>query len=615
MYCLHQLALLNNLRSQADNRKYQITLFETAENVGGRISTHRIYKDLEAEDCNIPRMKQLKDLEFYLEYGPMRLELDQQILLKHLLTTFHIKEVDDQELSIKNNKPFLVNFDKYKSESTDSERMYQSYGAEAEQKNGLDLLKLALVRIFLSVELTTGSSYEERLFNESVTRLRRTLQNTKYKWEDLIMEPSFSAEHERWRKELDEWISKRTERDYQNFREFAKMGGVYLYEMGFWNLLSDLMSHNAVSKMSELGTFYHLIPENPNAIEWIIFWLRNFKSSEMLKGIYGGMQCIVDELKIAIETNGVNWANQVKLGHTLRSVSTEGDKVTLEFADGARESNFDHVILALPYWPLKRLAIRNDQLFTADVVEDLDAVFGFPLSKCFVGVKKAWWRLRRTDEEMTNRGALQFPTREVHYMTSKRCKEKGIIERDKLEAGAIMAYADRPATAFWGNYVKKQGSQVRPECWSARDGDTSKKNSRLIKKLVNLIQENAPNKLNFSESDIIFYGIRDWGREPYGGAAHYWRPERKSWEVLARLGAFTINELSRPNFHVCGEAYSDYQGFIEGSLRSAAYVLHHIDDRFMKHLSKDLGSEHKEYFKDLEGWVKRLDETRQELGT
>lgn len=33
----------------------------------------------------------------------------------------------------------------------------------------------------------------------------------------------------------------------------------------------------------------------------------------------------------------------------------------------------------------------------------------------------------------------------------------------------------------------------------------------------------------------------------------------------------------RGKIHVCGEAYSDYHGFIEGSLRSAAHVLHRID--------------------------------------
>jgi monoamine oxidase len=42
-------------------------------------------------------------------------------------------------------------------------------------------------------------------------------------------------------------------------------------------------------------------------------------------------------------------------------------------------------------------------------------------------------------------------------------------------------------------------------------------------------------------------------------------------EAIDRLKAFSlIGQPGRGNLHVCGEAFSDYQGFIEGSLRSAA---------------------------------------------
>jgi Flavin containing amine oxidoreductase len=234
--------------------------------------------------------------------------------------------------------------------------------------------------------------------------------------------------------------------------------------------------------------------------------LRNLKSPR-LKGIYGGMLCIVDELKAAIVGTGVNWANQVKTRHTLQSISTERNKVTLKFANGAKAPNFDHVILALPYWPLKELSIRNDQLFATKTVEDLSSVFGFPMTKCFVGVKRAWWRDKYSDEEMTNKAALQFPTREVHYMTTKQCKEKagknGKLPKEEIREGAILAYADRPASAFWANYVTKQGPQVTPECWSARHGDPNTKNIRLVKKIVKLLQETAP-EVKFSEDEYYF---------------------------------------------------------------------------------------------------------------
>ncbi len=52
-------------------------------------------------------------------------------------------------------------------------------------------------------------------------------------------------------------------------------------------------------------------------------------------------------------------------------------------------------------------------------------------------------------------------------------------------------------------------------------------------------------------------------------------------DVPKALGRLTVfNLLGREgvdNLHVCGEAYSDYQGFIEGALRSSKAVLKTID--------------------------------------
>ena len=69
--------------------------------------------------------------------------------------------------------------------------------------------------------------------------------------------------------------------------------------------------------------------------------------------------------------------------------------------------------------------------------------------------------------------------------------------------------------------------------------------------------------------------IRDWSKDSYIGAAcHAWRHGVKSWEVRERLQAFGLHDAPEvKNVHICGEAYSDYQGFIEGALRSAEAVV------------------------------------------
>jgi len=82
----------------------------------------------------------------------------------------------------------------------------------------------------------------------------------------------------------------------------------------------------------------------------------------------------------------------------------------------------------------------------------------------------------------------------------------------------------------------------------------------------------TPQEIHVWQQQAIHdYAIRDWSRAPYGAGCHAWAPGAKSWEVRADLSAFGFSgQEDVKNLHICGEAYSDYQGFIEGALRSAA---------------------------------------------
>ena len=88
---------------------------------------------------------------------------------------------------------------------------------------------------------------------------------------------------------------------------------------------------------------------------------------------------------------------------------------------------------------------------------------------------------------------------------------------------------------------------------------------------------------------ILAYGIRDWSAPPFGGAAHVWLPGERADKAESStatgcpLIAFSLrgraNEGYARNVHVCGEAYSGFQGFIEGALRTAEEVVETIVDR------------------------------------
>jgi monoamine oxidase len=82
-----------------------------------------------------------------------------------------------------------------------------------------------------------------------------------------------------------------------------------------------------------------------------------------------------------------------------------------------------------------------------------------------------------------------------------------------------------------------------------------------------------------AEAELISsFGIRDWGREPFEAGCHIWKAGLDVEEAIKELTAFSLNgeSSSNENVHICGEAYSDFQGFIEGGLRTALRAIKQI---------------------------------------
>jgi hypothetical protein len=472
---------------------------------------------------------------FRAEFGPMRIEPRDQPLLKDLLEFLGIREPRGGPESDFD----LTGFPAYASEPP-LEPKFTLHGEEAEQSSLLDLLLLAIRRV---CELVAED--QQQIPADG----RREASGY---WRQFLGAGSVRRRY--WKGELRDWIMNLDHEDYDHIRRNVRINGVYLRDMGFWNVLSEVLSHLAVLRIRDWGSYYHLVSENPNAAEHLIMWLRGIKSTNSLRGIRGGMQLMVAEIETRLTPDrGVQLhANRAVVA--LESTRDEGlPKILLRFSDGSEVIARD-VVLALPKRPLEKLNLRP-------LAADLDAVVGIPLLKVFFVVDQPWWE----DNRPANRFAADLPTREIHYWKSK--------DRSK---GVIMIYTDRPALQFWTDYLPdaEQARQDRAATW-VLDEDRARPeerlpNRRLWRRFVQYARDYEHN--DFTADRLLAVGMRDWGKEPYDGAVHVWRPRRKSWEVMSRLVAFGLENDAR-NLHVIGDAYSDYQGFIEGALRSTAYLL------------------------------------------
>ena len=218
------------------------------------------------------------------------------------------------------------------------------------------------------------------------------------------------------------------------------------------------------------------------------------------------------------------------------------------------------MILALPRQPLSKLTRH----FPPDVTRDVDGVNGFPLLKVFAVLREPWWK--ETGLPSAQHGAHLVPTREVHY---KERREPAAAGGGDRSVGLL--YTDRPANAYWTSHihVPHVGAQVNAPATLKRE---------LAAQLVAVKteretgpQESYKTQIDEMEASIAAFAIHDWSVAGAAGAAsHAWLPGVNVPDAMNRLKAFSlIGQPGRDNVHICGEAYSDYQGFIEGALRSA----------------------------------------------
>jgi hypothetical protein len=580
LYCALQLArriknkarlFLGGTEVRYEEATPRIHVYETNEAFGGRIETWTIdlnpfspqvrTVDAPYDEC-IPDER--KQHFFRAEFGPMRIEPRDQRHLRELLAALDISEPGTAE----KRDGDLIKFPPYLSEEP-AEAKYNLTGEEADQHSLLDLLLLAVRRIL-------------ELVNEDAVRSRRSLvwpgEAAARCWEQVI---ATASRHRRyWKGELYDFIISLSDGEYDAIRNDASINGIHLRNMGFWNLLSEVLSHLAVLRIRDWGSYYHLIGENPNAAEHLILWLRNIKSSDSLRGIRGGMALIIHRMVSLLESPEYRDIVALHRRHTLASLNhADGDRVQLHFA-GRDPVTATDVILALPKRPLERLNLPPH------IVSHLGKVQDIPLLKVFFVIDQPWWE----DNRPPNRFAGDLPTREVHYAKS-----------DDKTRGVIMLYMDRPALQFWTDYLTEDQrgtahdegpgagrqeaidfvtTQEFAERWVLDRNEADRTlprgiNVRLWRRFVQYARDYEHN--DFTMERLLACGIRDWGKEPYGAAVHVWKPRARPSEVAGVFRAFSLQGGRLPNVHICGDAYSDYQGFIEGALRSTVKVLEHFD--------------------------------------
>lgn len=585
MYCSLRLAQKNQ----------QVALFEKSNRWGGCIETVRMGKGK----------------EFKAEFGPMRFEEKGQKSLKNLLDELQLEYSPFPQYQ--SSKP---KWPDYNIQDPEEQRW---------QEDPLNLLRMGILKIL-------------GLYRDGMSKQEMDDEIAKFEQQEPAIAPEYDFEILR-----------------QTARQGGKPNGQLLYTRGFWNALSDVLSHLAILKIRDMGNFYHFISENPNAIEWIIFWLRGLQPHDRLVGIKGGSAQITEKLLKKLDEFG-NFTRESN--HDLTGIRSEGELIRLYFRGEIEEVLAKNVILALP----KTALLRLSPYFPETIRKALDSVIAIPLLKVFFVTDSPWW----DEDTQPQTGAYTLPTREVHYyqehslqLSQDRKQQyeaqlnEGIISQqmryefidagielpdemtvekknnghgwiiyytpyrksqeyfirqedfsvfNKNGKGMVMVYTDSPAAEYWKDYILNsehhEQAEIRGDLrlveqffkYLAYGFEMEKQADDVYQSCIfphcqlSFQDQSAEKIVEDLKGTIEDFGIHDWGKAPYGAACHAWRPNVKSGEVMVRLRAFSLinDQYKQKNIHICGEGYSDNQGFIEGALRSAENVLNWLEAQQMQ---------------------------------
>lgn len=444
---------------------------------------------------------------FLAEFGPMRFEKKGQPLLMSLIQTLRLETCYFPPYTPATNLEAL--FDLEKDEGRTS---------HGHPFNALELLSLGILRV-----------------------LRQSGGD--------LNNPG-DARHWEWWTGLDESF-------YRRVRKEFTFNGTPLYKMGFWNVLSEVLSHNALKKIIEYGTFYHCVHQNPSAAEWINFWLRGLHPEAKLVGIRQGTEALITELVKALSSPQYPSVHLYR-NHRLTTIHQSENgylKLTLKTSAGGNITvHTRHLILAIPQSPLKKLL----PFLPGAIGRIIDAVIPVPLVKCFFVTKTPWWNAATKPQTR----ASSIPTRELHYYYREEKDEK---------RGMVMIYGDPPSMNYWKLFIKNEPHQ------KAEINQDERLIGQYLKYLAPHPGSNNPEEQKTQAQAITCFGIRDWSREPFEAGCHIWKPGVQVDESIATLANFSLlDSASQRNIHICGEAYSDFQGFIEGGLRSALAAIQQI---------------------------------------
>lgn len=355
----------------------------------------------------------------------------------------------------------------------------------------------------------------------------------------------------------------------RKFLETYTPQGRHVYDWGFWNLLACGLSHEGYELARATGG-YDTPLMNWNAFDTISL---NF---DLAVGVtYSAVDSGYQSLPLTVAERFEKQGGKIEFKQCLESFELDADgKVLLHFInpdDKTRhEVRANSLVLAMPRRSLELIAPTGPVLDpkVPGVRDLIESVTPIPLFKLCIAYSYPWWEIVGVTQ---GRSQTDLPIRQCYYWATGQPHGGN---PDARKSVLLATYDDGLNVDFWNGY---SDPNHHPPFQMTVDAMTEAHPGSQE------WSQYTPTQAMIDEADSQLremHGVRfspkpyaaayiDWGVDPYGGGVNFWNIHARSTQVIPAM----INPVPGVPVYVCGEAYSNGQGWVEGALETAEMVL------------------------------------------
>ena len=355
--------------------------------------------------------------------------------------------------------------------------------------------------------------------------------------------------------------------DWDHVAQHGVYDGYHVSRLAMQHVYEQCVSTEA-RRFSEDSSGYGTI-YNGTATVGFSWNLRDYHHSVRFRSCTDGFCALTRTLRDRfLATGGEIHTESRLLGFDVESTTSGTPIVTLEIEhEGSiRTVRARRLVLAMPRRSLELIEHRSPMLGpkSSKVHAMIRSVTPRPLFKLVLCYRRRWWEDAGVDR---GQSVTDLPLRQAYYWAAP----------PPNEGGAIMIYNDGTALEYWESLC---ADEERYPIATHHDFDESSETDERAEWFANpapkLMVDEAHRQL------LKMHGIedtpgdrpyaaahREWDLDPFGGGANYWNVGVDTRDVEHRM----LQPMPGVPVHVCGEAYSHEQGWVEGAVDVAERML------------------------------------------